>query len=575
MAIGKKAKGGIAAGVAAVVLVTGGLVAQNVTEDNTKTIDGQLLIAHGDNFVTGETTQVTAEVVTDTQTYKLPEVSLAQSAQYHEFTGQQVEVEGSGGTSNFKPNKIKHSNKHPKQPAKSIPHNGIFRVAVIVMHPTGSKSEPWTIKNIQDNMFGTVSGWTCSTCVNSGGSVSDFYSKASNGAMTLSGQIFGYLDSPTAQNCDLSTVSNLGITAAQKVGYNAADFDDFVVITQGTTCSFSGQAWVGCCGVQMNGNIATSTFIHELGHNLGVWHAGSLQCSPNPVSYAESGCLYSAYGDYYDIMGGGLHYFDAEHKWHMTWLANESRVTAPVGTNTFTIAPSEVKSSIGVTQEVIVPRGTPDGSFWTFEYRYSTTSTKQPYQSGDFDSDIPVGIWVHLIRFQGTSDTLLVDATPGAGGTGHDWFLPVGVSNTLPLSGNNTLTVTTISAGGANAVIQIVNGGVAPPTTTPKTTTTTRPTGTTTTTIKAGTPIVTASVQADKTVKLIWSQPTTYVKTQIQISRTRTPTGRNITARLTGTSLQQGFYIDTRAPTGTSYYTVRFITAGTATVWSSPSVITK
>ena len=66
-------------------------------------------------------------------------------------------------------------------------------------------------------------------------------------------------------------------------------------------CPWAGLAEVGGSRVWVNGDFDVRVVTHELGHNLGLAHAGSLAC--NGVTLGPS-CFGSEYGDPFDVMGG-------------------------------------------------------------------------------------------------------------------------------------------------------------------------------------------------------------------------------------------------------------------------------
>ncbi|MEQ1853201.1 MAG: Calx-beta domain-containing protein, partial [Chthoniobacteraceae bacterium] len=86
--------------------------------------------------------------------------------------------------------------------------------------------------------------------------------------------------------------------------------------------SYGGSASVGGRGMRMKTSSA-GTFIHELGHNLGVWHANYWRTTP--PSFAGPGNNLE-YGNTFDVMGssGSLGQFTAHFKNIVSWLPNET-----------------------------------------------------------------------------------------------------------------------------------------------------------------------------------------------------------------------------------------------------------
>jgi hypothetical protein len=102
----------------------------------------------------------------------------------------------------------------------------------------------------------------------------------------------------------------------------ASNFDHIVVVTPyDNTCGYSGVGWVGANGVRFNGTLDHGVIDHELGHNLGLWHAGTLDCGGGAIG---ASCTRVDCGDRYDVMGGATayHHFNAAHKQKLGWLAS-------------------------------------------------------------------------------------------------------------------------------------------------------------------------------------------------------------------------------------------------------------
>jgi hypothetical protein len=95
--------------------------------------------------------------------------------------------------------------------------------------------------------------------------------------------------------------------------------------------------------------------LHELGHNLGLYHASSLFTNePDGVEGAE-------YGDNFDRMGSGGGEFNARFKQWLRWLPQASvpRMTAP---GVFTIRPMDEPQSSGV-RSLQIDLGPVDSTF--------------------------------------------------------------------------------------------------------------------------------------------------------------------------------------------------------------------
>ncbi len=101
-------------------------------------------------------------------------------------------------------------------------------------------------------------------------------------------------------------------------------------------CQWSGLAYVGCdpvCRLWITDGAAPMVYTHELGHNLGLAHAGT-----DPEN---DGIMNSEYGDYSDPMGGSRswHLFGGPHVDRLGWYdASPGNILTVTQTGTYTLA---------------------------------------------------------------------------------------------------------------------------------------------------------------------------------------------------------------------------------------------
>ena len=103
---------------------------------------------------------------------------------------------------------------------------------------------------------------------------------------------------------------------------------------------------------------------HELGHNLGVYHANSWECGAKKV-LSGSNCQHIEYGNLFDVMGNGsiaLH-FNAFFKDVLGWLDSPLAITT---SGTYTI--DALESGSGVRAAKIFPPSFPSAPYYV-EYR--------------------------------------------------------------------------------------------------------------------------------------------------------------------------------------------------------------
>jgi hypothetical protein len=281
--------------------------------------------------------------------------------------------------------------------------------------------------------------------------------------------------------------------AADDDGYVRSHFDHIAVITPyDEDCGYAGIAWVRRRGTRINGEFmddpsimprARGVIEHELGHNLGNYHAGTLACGNKSLA---TSCTRVDYGDHMDVMGRSFYrrHFNAFHKNLVGWLPSSNVRTVSSGTQTIDLTASE-QPVAGATQLIVIPRA--NGTKLAIERRASF---------GQYDQGMS-GVWVRLVGApggsMGTDDTQLLDMTPNSDANEtndfYDGNLAAGQTFT---DSTNDITVRTLSdsAGSSTAQIQVCIGTCG---SSGSTTTSTSSTSTTSTTVPAGSSI-TASV---------------------------------------------------------------------------------
>ena len=130
--------------------------------------------------------------------------------------------------------------------------------------------------------------------------------------------------------------------------YNYRDYDLYIVCFDSIFDGWAGKARVGTIGLWLNGGFSNDTIQHEIGHNLGLYHANAWVPSQgdSPIGAGE----HEEYGDPYDNMGNYSPYghFNVYFKNYLSWIPDAS-VKSVSRTGTYRVkAHDHRESGIGV-----------------------------------------------------------------------------------------------------------------------------------------------------------------------------------------------------------------------------------
>jgi hypothetical protein len=332
---------------------------------------------------------------------------------------------------------------------RAVP-TGLQRTAIILASATGVAAHPYANKVNTASIFFSSSNPQ---------SARAYYAQASYGQVAIVGangegtaaDVYGpYTTSAPSGFCDSWVMDNLALQAAADLDYSRYDR---VVISwndPNAGCGFGGVASIGSVqftnlhgagqllsiSIDMNqafgstdfNGLIGSTTLHEYGHNLGVYHAGTIECGT--ASLIDSSCYDVEYGDPSDVMGGSPDgHLSGVHKEELGWL--NGRLQYAPASGFYTLYPYEEGSSnIKVLK---VPRSRdPQGNitgYYYLEYR----RPQAPLNSfAQYATSYAAGVTVHLAGqnglcvplagcapdfpgFGGGDDSLLINAHPNGG----------------------------------------------------------------------------------------------------------------------------------------------------------------
>jgi hypothetical protein len=332
------------------------------------------------------------------------------------------------------------------QAAEAPAEEGARKVAVILFSLPGD-SPSWSLEQARSRVF------TASNSVNA------FYEEESYGQISLTGKlradgdVFGPFNlSGSAAGCPYGTWDDEADQAATEAGIDLTGYQHIVYISPfESACQWGGIAAVGGSRVNINGNsfgeAPTATIAHELGHNLGLEHAGSWTCTNGGARVQISDtCTISEYGDPFDTMGNIG--FRHNNGWNLAKLG----ILGPENVKTITTSGTySIRSALAPTTEptvLRVPRtravnNNSVSSWYYLEIRQT---------GGVFEnvSDATTtGVSIRATAESQSPETLLLDANP-ATATFSDAPLQAGKT-----FNGGPVQIKTLSAGGGHATVEV------------------------------------------------------------------------------------------------------------------------
>jgi chitodextrinase len=393
---------------------------------------GQLHLAHGDDFSHGRATYDYSLTTADGSSYSLAFNGGRGPANF--LNGATVQVGGS-----LSGHTVTVSNSKLVSPA-TVVASTTKRIALMLVNFVANPSQPWTIAQAQGILFSNTN------------SVANYFADESYGSLSMTGDVLGYytisFDTTGRNYTDLANKTN---TAAQAAGVNLSSYTNIQYAFPSLPCGWAGLGMLPGSQTWLNQALDLRVSSHELSHNFGTHHASTWDCTESGVRVALSAnlanCVSSEYGDPFGVMGSAFSYHThSEQLVTMGFLPLSATQTV---STSGTYALNAAEDSAGATRAIRVARG--DGTYLCLELRepwptFDTFNTTDPAVKGVTLRVTPN--WTTM------SQSHLIDTTP-ATGTFADAPLAVGSRFTDPLSG---VTVTDNSVAGGVASVDITWG---------------------------------------------------------------------------------------------------------------------
>jgi chitodextrinase len=315
-------------------------------------------------------------------------------------------------------------------------------VLVVQFNFSNDRSTPWTVDYAKGVVFSNAN------------SIASYYSEESYGQLTMTGSVTPWLEiSNDNSGCAYGTWASAANSAATAAGISLSGYTNYVYAFPHTSsCGWAGLAYLPGTQSWTNGYMDLRVIGHELGHNIGVHHANSMNCTSGGVRVwlsTPANCTSNEYGDPFDIMGSAS--TRHENNFHLAQLGFFAAADKQDVTTSGTYQLGVVDQSASTPKVLRLARGGTSTYFY-LEYR-------QPYATyfDNFGSSDPAvkGVTIRLgYDYSSLTQSQLLDTTAGTTGF-SDAALAVGQSVSDPQA---NVTFTTVSISSTGATVDITFG---------------------------------------------------------------------------------------------------------------------